>query len=167
MASTTKLSITETHILEVCCKIEETCSSLYQYFSKLYADDPEASALWEKTSKEEDNHAEQFRLAHRLQGIGIQTLKTEMEKATTILNKIQAVYEAAQTSPPPLMDALRFAVKLEHSLADYHMNTIAVYEDESMARLFEAMMKNDREHIKRLEIATEFGVSTALEAATC
>lgn len=161
MGETVKLSISDTHILAVCCRIEETCSELYRYFSRLYADNPQASALWDKTSKEEDNHAEQFRLAYRLQGSGIQELKTDMDKATSILTKIQSVYEGVRKSPPPLMEALRFAIKLERSLANYHMHAIAVFDDNSMASLFSAMMRNDREHIQRLEKAAEAAVVVA------
>ncbi len=150
-----KLSIGDTHILDICCQIEESCSKLYRYFSELYAENPQVSALWEKTSQEEDSHAAQFRLAYNLQGAGIQSLKTDLKRATALLAKIHAVYEGVQKTPPPLTDALRFAVRLEHFMADYHMNALATYTDESLARLFTSMMNNDYEHIGVLEKASE------------
>jgi rubrerythrin len=151
MAEDVKLSISDTQILDICCKIEETCADLYRYFSKIYADAPQISALWEKTAKEEDSHAEHFRLASRLQGYGIQTLKTDRNKATTILTKIQSIYENVQKSPPTLKDALLFAIKLELNISEYHMDTLAAFEDKNLERLFTSMMKNDKEHVPMLE----------------
>lgn len=155
MNDTAKLTITDTHILEVCCRIEEALAHLYRYFSELYADQPQMSALWEKTAKEEDNHAEQFRLACRLRGIGIKALKKDISRVNTVLEKIQYVYSGVQKIPPKLEDALKFAIRLEHSLADYHMNTIATFDDKGLALLFTSMMKHDRSHIEMLEKAYE------------
>lgn len=153
MAEDVKLSISETNVLDICCKTEEACADLYHYFSKLYEDNPKASTIWKKTAVEEENHANQFRLASRLRGQGMKSLSTDSYKAKTLLAKLQSVYESVQKSPPPLKEAFRFAINLENSLSDYHMDTIATYEDESLANLFKAMMENDREHIQMLENA--------------
>jgi rubrerythrin len=151
MNSTAKLSISDIHILDICCKIEEVCAEVYRYFSQLYADNTQAAALWDKTAKEEDNHAEQFRLACHLLGTGIQSLKTDMDKVSNLLAKIQSIYEVIQTSPPTLDEAFRFAIKMEHALAKYHMNAIATFDDESLSRLFSAMMECDKYHLIMLE----------------
>ena len=71
--------------------------------------------------------------------------------AKTILAKILTVYEGVQKSPPSLKEAFRFAIKLEHSLSGYHMESIATFEDENLAQLFTSMMKNDQGHIQMLE----------------
>lgn len=153
MAEGVKLSVSDSHILDICCKFEEACADLYRYFSKIYDDNPQISALWEKTAMEEDSHAEHFRLAYRLQGSGIKTLKIDLYKATTILTKIQSIYETVQKSPPTLKEAFRFAIKLEESIADYHMNTIATFDDENLERLFSSMMRNDKYHVLMLKKA--------------
>jgi rubrerythrin len=153
MAEFSKLSVSETHILDICCKVEETCADLYRYFSRIYADSPQISVLWEKTAKEEDSHAEHFRLASRLKGSGIQSLKSDMYNVAVLLKKIQTIYASVQKSPPPLKEALKFAIKLEESMADYHMDTIASFEDKDLERLFASMMKNDKDHIVMLEQA--------------
>jgi len=151
MAKDVKLSLNDTRILEICCRIEETSADLYRYFSEIYADNPQISALWEKTAMEEDSHAEHFRLACRLRGSGIQTLKTDINKATAILAKIQRIYESVQKSPPAIKDALQFAIKLELFLSEYHMSTVATYEDKNLEALFSSMMKNDKDHASMLE----------------
>jgi len=148
-----KLNISDTHILDVCCRIEEACEDIYRNFSRLFADDPKAHDLWVKTSIEEGNHAEQFRLASRLKGSGIRSLKTGLYEAQTTLAKIISINESILKSPPAHKEALRFAIKLEKSLASFHMDTVAKFEDEDIARLFSAMMKNDHDHIMMLEKA--------------
>lgn len=149
--SENRLSISESHILDVCCQIEETCAAIYRYFFKLHESNPQASTLWEKTAKEEDNHAEQFRLASRLKVSGIKSLKTDLYNANAILAKMQSVLENVHKSPPPFKEALRFSVSMEHSLAKYHMDSIATFEDPGLAKLFTSMMKADQEHIRMLE----------------
>jgi rubrerythrin len=153
MANNSNLSISDTQILDICCKIEETCADLYRYFSNIYADSPQISSLWEKTAKEEDSHAEHFRLAYRLQGSGIQSLKTDINKATATLTMIQSIYETVQKSPPTLKEALQFAINLELTISEYHMNTLAAFEDKNLERLFSSMMKNDKDHVLMLENA--------------
>jgi rubrerythrin len=148
-----KLNISDTHILDVCCRIEEACEDIYRNFSRLFADNPKAHDLWVKTSIEEGNHAEQFRLASRLKGSGIRSLKTGLYEAQITLAKINSINEGILKSPPSLKEALRFAIKLENSLASFHMDTVAKFEDEDIARLFSAMMNNDHDHILILEKA--------------
>ena len=147
------LSIFEVHILDVCCKIEETCASIYRYFSKLYEDTPKTRALWVKTAMEEESHAEQFRLASRLRGSGMGSLKTDIYNTKLLLAKIQSIYDGVQKSPPPLKESLRFAIKMEQAMAVYHMNSIIIYKDENLERLFKSMMGCDKQHIKMLENA--------------
>jgi rubrerythrin len=151
MTDDAKFSITDIHILDICCKIEETCADLYRYFSKTYADSPQISALWEKTAKEEDSHAEHFRLAYRLQGRGIRSLKTDMNQANKTLTMVQGIYESVLKSPQTLKDALWFAIQLELLISEYHMNTLAAFDDKNLERLFSSMMNNDKDHISMLE----------------
>lgn len=155
MADEIKLSISDTHILDICCSIEETCANIYWYFSRLYNDNPEISELWIKTAQEEDSHAEQFRLAYRLKGSGMKSLNIDRYKATTTLKQLESIYENIKNSTPPVKEALRFAVKIEHTLCEFHMNAIADFEDQDLARLFDSMMRNDKEHIQMLEKAYE------------
>jgi rubrerythrin len=147
------LSTNNLHILEVCCKIEEGCSQLYHYLSLLFKDDPKVSALWDKTAKEEDNHAEQFRFACRTKGRGIEILKIDTQKADTILSRIQSIYDAVKKTPPTIKDALDIAIRLEQGMADYHMYAVAIFKDENMEQLFKAMMRYDNQHIEMLEKA--------------
>jgi rubrerythrin len=153
VAGSTKLSVTENWVLDTCSMIEETCAALYRYFAELYADQPEVSALWAKTACEEDSHADQFRMAYRLHGNGMESLKLDDTRAKTLLAKMHSVYKHVQESPPSLNDAFQFAIKMEHSLAEFHMDSIASFSDKSLEKLFISMRKCDQQHIEMLEQA--------------
>jgi rubrerythrin len=155
MSVETKMGVTENWVLDTCCMMEETCAALYRYFAELYTDNSEVSSLWAKTAQEEDSHAEQFRLAYRLHGSGIAALKIDIARAKDLLTRMESVYRQVQESPPRLKDAFRFAIKLEHSLAEYHMDSIAIFTDNSLEKLFISMRKADIEHIERLEQACD------------
>ena len=149
------LSISETDIIDICCQIEETCACLYRHFALVYAETPPAADLWEKTAKEEDNHAAQFHLAHRLLGVGLKSFNTDIKTAASLLEKIQTVYANVQKNPPRLREALHFAISLEKAMSAYHMHAIANFEDKSLEKLFIAMMKSDEQHIEMLVNALE------------
>jgi rubrerythrin len=154
MSDKEQLSISEADkILGACCEIEETCAYLYRYFSRIYADNPKASELWEKTAKEEDNHAAQFHLACRIKYAGMTSLQTDLNTVNALLAKIQSVYDGVQKSIPTLKEAFRFAIALEQAMAAYHMHAVAKFEDKSLEKLFISMMKSDNEHIQMLEAA--------------
>jgi rubrerythrin len=133
--------------------MEETCAALYRYFADLYADQPEISALWAKTACEEDSHADQFRMAYRLRGNGMESLKLDDTRAKALLAKMHSVYKHVQESPPALKDAFQFAIKMEHSLSAFHMDSIATFTDKSLEQLFASMRKCDQQHIEMLEQA--------------
>jgi rubrerythrin len=153
MTNDAKLSVTENWVLDTCSMLEETCAALYRYFAELFADDPDACALWSKTALEEDSHAEQFRMAYRLRGNGIESLKIDMNRAKDLLAKMQSIFKHVQEDPPTLKEAFHFAIRMEYSLAEYHMDSIAKYTDKGLEKLFVSMRQCDQEHIQMLEQA--------------
>ena len=160
MADKKKLKLSDVNILQICCKLEETCAEMYHYFAQLYVESPDARELWTKTAQEEESHAEQFRLAYRLHGSGMKALKIDEVSAQKLLTNIQSIFELVKKFPPTLKDALRYAIRMENSMAEYHMNTIVEFEDENLARLFTSMIKNDQEHIQMLERASAMCTQT-------
>lgn len=141
-------------ILEICREIEVCMAELYHYYAEIFSDTPGMSKLWEKTAREEENHANQFALAITLRRQGVvQAVNTDLFTAETILNKLKSIYATVKQARPTIADALRSAIKLEEKLAAYHMSSLALFQDESYRKLFEAMMKNDQGHIVSLERA--------------
>ena len=153
MSGDIRLTISDTGILDICGQIEEKCAEIYWYFSRLFADDKKSFELWKKTALEEENHAEQFRLASRLHGSGMKAVNVGHNMVNTMLAKIELIHDMVLKSPPSLKESLRFAIKIEQALAEYHMSTIVSFEDKALEKLFSHMNENDRGHIAMLQHA--------------
>lgn len=151
MAENVRLNLDEVSVFHICYKIEKTYAELYRYFSNIYTHNPQVSRLWGKTAVEEDNHADQFKMASRLLGSGIKSLKINVSRANAVLTEVQSVYENVQKSPPSINDALLLAIKLENSLSNYHMDSISNFDDVHFAKLFTSMMSSDQDHIQALK----------------
>lgn len=153
MAENVRLNLDEVSVFHICYKIEKTYAELYRYFSNIYTNNPQVSRLWGKTAVEEDNHADQFKMASRLLGSGIKSLKINVSRANAVLTEVQSVYENVQKSPPSINDALLLAINLENSLSNYHMDSISNFDDMHFAKLFTSMMSSDQDHIQTLKKA--------------
>jgi rubrerythrin len=143
-------------ILEICRDIELYAAELYQYYGEIFSDNREIAKLWQKTALEEENHASQFILAISLRKQGIvQAVSLDLGTAEAILHELKALYGAVRKTRPTITEALRTAIKLEQNLAEYHLSTLALFQEESHKKLFEAMMKNDHGHVVELEKALQ------------
>lgn len=145
-----KLSMDEIKVLDLFASIEMKCADLYRQFEVLYADLPELALLWRKTAEEEDNHAQQFKLASRLKGRGMEGVKVDGVQCTIILQTIETYVNTMQQLHPSPAEALSFAIQLEESLFEYHMSTVVHFIDPELSKLFKAMMGNDRAHVTML-----------------
>jgi rubrerythrin len=148
-----KLTMENVCLLELCATIEDKCAELYRIFAELYVDIPELASLWTKTANEEDNHAEQFKLAVRLKGQGKVGVKADVSKVTNIVEKIDAFIPIFKNSKPTPIQALKFAIQLEESLAEYHMHNLIIFTDDNLKLLFISMAQNDNCHIEMLRKA--------------
>src|SRR3974390_2747108 len=63
--TSTQLPLTQIHLLEECCAIEEKCADIYRHFGKIFSASHDMSSLWNKVASEEDHHANLFRMAIR------------------------------------------------------------------------------------------------------
>lgn len=136
--------------LDRCAAFELSCAELYVYFDRLFLDDPEFSALWRKTAREEENHAQQFDLAVRLKGVGMLSVKADLSTAFDRLQKLEEYVETLMESTPSKEQALDVAIRLEEQLAEMHMSSIVDFQDHELKRFFTAMLENDRGHVHML-----------------
>jgi hypothetical protein len=154
--NTAGMSVEVLKILEICRDIEVTCSELYHYFEEIFSSTPNISLLWKKTALEEENHASQFVLAIKLRRQGlVESVSIDAGTAEAILIRLRRVNGEVRVIKPSIADALRLAIELEEDLAEYHLSTIALFQEESHKMLFEAMMKNDHDHVADLKRAYE------------
>ena len=145
------MTLSEQIMLEKCRDIELLCKELYDYFAELYSDNDNAVHIWRKTAMEEQNHADQFTLALKLRKDLPCTVLTDAAKIESILSSLRIVIAQVKAAPPVLVDALNSAIKLEKHLAEFHIDCVAKFEDESYRKMFNAMMSSDNEHIESLQ----------------
>jgi len=148
-----KLSLENMALLDICANIETKCAELYRHFSELYVDIPEISALWNKTADEEDNHSEQFKLAVRLRGAGMEGVKADRSRVAILAEQFDSFIPKIKGKPPTPAQALTFAIQLEEKLFEYHMSTLVDFSNSSLEKLFTSMANNDKRHIEMLHEA--------------
>lgn len=105
-------------------------------------------------SMEEENHARQFEFASKLPNV-IAQAAVDAGAVNELLAQVQAFDARMRTDTPAPADALRAVITMEHSLAGYHMNSIGVFTDPNLQKLFEAMMAADKQHAQTLHDALD------------
>ena len=124
-------------------------AATYWFLAELHAGIPEMAALWRKTAGEEENHARQFEFALKFSSLLADPV-VKAEDMSRWLKEVLDLDAAVRAAKPVATDALRRCIDLERRLADYHMNSIGIFHDPQMRKLFEAMMAADREHVQTL-----------------
>ena len=145
-----KLPLDQMGFLSLCAGLELKLAEVYHYFEELFAEDIPFSLLWNKTAREEENHAQQFNLGVRLKGVGMKCLNGDVSQAIVFLRKAETYLENTIGSHPSKEEALTIAIKLEEQLTALHMSRIVVFEDPELQNMFDAMMKSDEGHVSTL-----------------
>ncbi|MDD2580752.1 MAG: hypothetical protein PHR66_02035 [Desulfuromonadaceae bacterium] len=158
------MTVTEQVMLEKCREIELLCKELYDYFAELYSDNEDAVRLWRKTAMEEQNHADQFTLALKLRKDLPCTVLTNSTRIESVISQLRAVITKVKAVPPNLADALNASIKLEKHLAEFHIDSVARFENDSYRKMFNAMMSSDNEHIETLQ-QEHYKLTNAKDAA--
>ncbi|QEM68331.1 hypothetical protein FO488_09260 [Geobacter sp. FeAm09] len=138
-------------IFEICARIEAQTAELYHYYSELFRENPDAAQLWRKTALEEENHLRQFELADRLYRNAGFAVSVDPERAHRVCHKLGTLLSHVRQHPPDLETALSRAIEMEESLADLHMEGVVRFADDSVQKIFKAMMRFDQEHVQSLK----------------
>jgi rubrerythrin len=147
------LSGEELRIFEICRQIELVNAEIYLYFVEIFSDIPWCAELWGKTAREEQNHAAQFELAMKMKRGVIESVVIDKETAANALKVTESILAEVKGQHLSLEDALRASIKLEIHLAEFHMDCITIFKEESFAKMFKAMMAADEYHLKALQNA--------------
>jgi rubrerythrin len=132
-------------------EFEAKVGDLYEWFSGLFKDDPEAAFAFFQLAAEERAHVAIIEYQRRLvranaKDFGGVTVDLQpIEEATALVEKVRGAAE-----PPSLEEALRTALALETSAAEYHYKTAMKQSNASLARLLDALGTADRNHLGRL-----------------
>ena len=139
-------------LLQTCAAIELECAGLYHWFSDLFHDDRQASALWKKTALEEENHESQFLLAEKLSDGIIAVPLIEQAQVSEMLERLRSIRRQFEENPPSLVQALETAIIIEEELDVFHLEKILLYSNEDHRKMFGAMMAHDQEHGDSLKL---------------
>jgi len=151
MKSSAPLPLTEIHTLEECCALEEKCAHIYRHFAKIFSDSKDISSIWEKIASEEDHHAHAFKLAIRKLKPGMADAGTCGKKLEKVMNTLEQIHREAETNHPTLVEAFELALKIEKSLAEFHINSVVKFSDSPISNLFLQMEKYDQGHLELLQ----------------
>jgi rubrerythrin len=139
-------------LLEICRDIETFCAETYHLYADRYADDEELRLLWEKTYKEEQNHAQQFEFLIKMRRDDpVMKMNVDQSKANQVLNMVKEIYNHVLSHTPSSIDALRSAIKLEEKLSEFHLDSVADFRDDHLKKLFHAMMLADNKHLESIK----------------
>ena len=150
-----QLPLTEIHLLEDCCAIEEKCADIYRHFGKIFSASHDISTLWNKVASEEDHHANLFRMAISTIKPG-KTDKVPCNKnIKDIMKVLELIHQNVETNRPSLADAFDLALKIENSLAEFHINSVLKFSNSKISELFLHMEKYDQGHLELLQNAID------------
>ena len=140
---------------------EGKLAELYQSFSILLKNDPDAASVFRQLSKEERAHVALIEFQRRL----ARNSPSEFKDVSLDLKPVQEVLAKIaelQAAPcvPSLEEALHSALAFEASAAEYHYKTAMQQANPGAARLLEALSSGDRDHLAKL---TEFAQTRGVE----
>jgi rubrerythrin len=103
--------------------------------------------MWKKTALEEENHQQQFELAHRIRNDVGYELNVDVDRACRVYQKLNVLLEHVRKNPPEVTTALTKALEMEETLADLHLDCSVHFQDESITQMFLAMRAFDQDHV--------------------
>ena len=139
---------------------EGKIAELYEWYSELFEDDAEAAFVFIQLAAEEHGHLKMIEYQRRL-------VRKNPRNFADVSLDLKPVEDALVTlatlrntpHPPSLEEALRAALMLETSAAEYHFKTAMKQANPNAARLLDALGTSDRDHLGKLvEFARKRGV---------
>jgi rubrerythrin len=124
---------------------------IYATFMDQQSTSAELVCLWKKTLDEEHNHEQQFLLAKRLVTSKVDLPEISEKELERIIGELNHVLERIASKPLSPRESITLAINIEEKLSKFHLSNIRLFSEESMNRLFESMMKNDKGHVDDLK----------------
>jgi len=132
-----------------CIAIEKTIGNIYRQLAESVSCDPELKDIWLKMAKEEDQHALDIGFAARLPGDGnFQPKAHLMAKIVRMHDFAKQALAKAQSGRLPAQSAVELSLRLEDEFLAIHIASAVEFENESIGRMFAAMVRGDEEHCR-------------------
>lgn len=131
--------------------LELALADLYEWYSDVFASDPEAVYVFIKMAREERAH---YRLIdfHRRLLVRDPRLSVEIDLELGEILALVARAKALRSAkaPPTLAEAMREAIAMEASAADSLYRNTLFEQHPELARLLGALGAEDRAHVERI-----------------
>jgi len=139
--------------LDTCFEIERVSAEMYRFFADRFLGDRSACLMWRKTARDEENHARQIDLARKAVDSISRVSLASWHKAAATLEGTRQIAGMVRDSPPTLEDAILLALKCEKCMESIQTENARKVDEPVVNRMFEGMIKEDREHVRMLESA--------------
>jgi rubrerythrin len=140
------------HLLFRCAEIEETVAKIYRVLADVPAYSDTLQNFWIEMACDEDDHAQQLKLAARISGenvIGEEHIP--LAKIESLLREAKSYLTRLQQGAVSAEKALQLTCLLEEKFLQAHINTAATFKDPQTKKMFQSLAEGDRLHVERLQ----------------
>lgn len=148
-----RMSVDMMAVLDKCAEVELKSMELYDLYADCFEHDVAVARMWRRVAREEENHANQFRLALKMREGAIKEITLDPCRVEYLLKDIQGAIERVKRCCPTLEEALHSAIKLEEQLSGMHVQYVVDFQDEMCRKFFNALMMDEKIHVSRLREA--------------
>ncbi|GLI36936.1 rubrerythrin [Geobacter hydrogenophilus] len=150
-----RMSVDMMTVLHKCAEIELKSMELYDLYADCFTHDLDIARMWRRAAREEEDHANQFRLALKMRDGVIREVNLDPCRVEYVLKELQFAIDRVKLSCPTLEEAFHSAIKLEEDLSGMHVQYVVDFEDDICRKFFNALMMDDKIHVSRLREAYE------------
>lgn len=139
--------------LASCALVEETSGKIYREMATTAqaAKDETLAAVWTAMAADEEDHANQLRMAARLSREDIfERAVGAIPEPVEMLTRAESLLEQVRGGMLNELQMLEVAVELEGEFQKLHAAYALVFKDESMQKMFNALARAEAKHIEGL-----------------
>jgi len=152
-------------LLKHLVEFETAIAGLYDWFSQAFVGDADAEFIFYRLAMEERGHVDLIEFQRRLvrkNPAAFPPVEVDFQEIVTLAETVHAARLAAQ--PPGIDEAVRLALRLERSAAEYHYRTAMRESNPEASRLLDSLGKADQFHVTGLrEFAARRGIAIPSE----
>lgn len=138
-------------ILEACAEIEEVIAAVYRHWAATQEGTGDIGDFWRRMSRDEEQHAQQLRLASRLATTDeIAGAKLTREEVEELLEQARRALERVRSRSLAVDEALALARTLEEDFQKVHVRFALRFGEGDLKRLFDQLAREDRRHASAL-----------------
>ncbi|HUO77270.1 MAG TPA: DnaJ domain-containing protein [Thermodesulfovibrionales bacterium] len=138
-------------VLDLLERLEAKISELYEWFSRIYAQDAEAASLFYRISIDETAHANLVKYEKRLVAQNTKIFGEISLDPGVINATLEMVTSVLSAASPSLEQAVKVSLDIEHSAAEAHYRAAIAQASPDISRLLENLEGFDTRHIEVFE----------------